>query len=357
EPLSNGNPVDVMKQVADWQLENPEPFDLRVEINRFLRWNYDSPRTDWTYGTFYAGVMALYAVSHDEKYFRAADQWAQHNDWKPGPGPFSADDHCVGQAYLDLYRIRKDPQLLRPIQHTFDQIISDAGLRRDDWSWSDALFMDPPVLAGLSRATGDRRYLDFMDTRWWQAVDSLYDSDEHLFFHDQSFRTNRDGSGPREANGKKIFWNRGNGWVLAGLIRVLRLMPADFKDRQKYEALFRETAKSVKALQGDDGLWRPSLLDPITYSYSESSGSALFCYALAAGMNEGLLERTEYLPVVRKSWNGLLRCVQRSGRLGWVGGEPNHPGNFSADDTGRYGVGAFLLAGSEVVRLQQSVRN
>jgi rhamnogalacturonyl hydrolase YesR len=213
------------------------------------------------------------------------------------------------------------------------------------WWWCDALFMAPPVLAKLARATGDRKYLDFMDHDWWITSNLLYSPDDHLFYRDKSF------FGAHEANGSKVFWARGNGWVFAGLARVLAEMPADYPSRPRYVAQFREMADKIASLQGPDGLWRAGLLDQADYKLPENSGSAFFAYGLAYGINSGILDRKKYQPVVEKAWQGLLSHVYEDGRLGCIQPVGAAPGAFTSTSSYVYGVGAYLLAGSEIYRL------
>src|ERR1700736_1735535 len=159
-----------------------------------------------------------------------------------------------------------------------------------EWIWCDALFMLPPALALATRSTDDRRYADLMNRLWWKTTDYLYDKQEHLFYRDSRFFEQR------EPNGKKVFWSRGNGWVLAGLARVLQYLPRDYSGRQRFVALFEEMAERIVGLQGNDGYWRTSLLDPESQPMPETSGTGFITYALAWGANEGLLERTKFEP-------------------------------------------------------------
>jgi len=159
------------------------------------------------------------------------------------------------------------------------------------------------------------------------------------------------GAGPRTSNGRKIFWSRGNGWVIAGIPRVLRYLPEDDPYYNRYVELFRTMAASIARVQGEDGLWRTNLADPDEYPMPETSGSAFFCYAMAWGVNNGVLEKQIYLPVVRKAWSGLVGAVSPEGKLGSVQVVSGWPEPVSPENTHEYAVGAFLLAGSEVIKL------
>jgi unsaturated rhamnogalacturonyl hydrolase len=217
---------------------------------------------------------------------------------------------------------------------------------REKWVWCDALFMSPPVWTRLFAATGDKKYLDFMNERWWRTSNHLYDKEEHLYYRDDRFLTKR------EANGKKVFWCRGNGWVMGGLVRVLQYMPADYPDRPRYVSQLQEMASRLVGLQGEDGLWRASLLDPASFPEPETSGSGLILYGLTWGVNQNLLGRAAYEPAIRKAWQGLVHSVDGNGRLGFVQPIGFNPASLSATNTEVFGVGAFLLAGSEIYHLK-----
>jgi hypothetical protein len=110
-------------------------------------------------------------------------------------------------------------------------------------------------------------------------------------------------------------------------------------------------ATRIVTLQQPDGLWRVSLLDPADYPEKETSGSGFFTYALAWGVNQGLLDRAKFEPAVRKGWAALVECVGANGKLMHVQPVGSDPKKFAEDSTAPYGVGAFLLAGSEVYRM------
>jgi rhamnogalacturonyl hydrolase YesR len=329
-------------KVADWQLAQPTPPGKERE------------EKSWTYGALYTGIMALSEIAGTPKYHDAMVARGKKLNWQPGGRIYHADDQCVCQMYLELYLQEREPEMMRPTKERFDYILAhpatnelDFSTRRasDRWSWCDSLFMAPPAWARLYKATDDARYLDFMDREWHATSDYLYDQDEHLFFRDSTFFN------WREKNGKKIFWSRGNGWVLAGLARVLPILPADHPHRKFYEQQFKEMAAKIASLQQADGLWRASLLDPEEYPLKETSGSGFFTFGIAWGINHGLLDRATYEPVVQKGWKGLVSCVTPEGKLEHVQPVGSDPRKFQPTHTDVYGVGAFLLAGREVYEL------
>ena len=204
--------------------------------------------------------------------------------------------------------------------------------------------MAPPAWLRLYTATGDQRYLDFAVTNWWRTTDYLYDKDAHLFYRDSSFFTKK------EANGEKVFWSRGNGWVFAALPRMLQYLPANHPDRPRFEQLFKDMAAKILACQQADGLWRSSLLDPDSFPLKEVSGSGFFTYGFAWGINQGLLDQATYGPAVAKAWTALVGCINADGKLTHIQPVGSDPRKFADDSTAPYGVGAFLLAGSEIYR-------
>ena len=329
-----------MRKVADWQLRTGE--------GRFS--------TDWTFAALYDGLLAASRATGDPRYHDAVLKFAERTGWKLGPRFGHADDEAVAQAYLELYLEHPAPERLAAIKDEADKLLARPGNsspyepEKDLWWWCDALFMAPPALARLAKATGDARYLDYMDRQWWLTSGNLYDPAAHLYSRDGSFLASH------EKNGAKLFWSRGNGWVMGGLARVLAFMPADYPSRGRYVAQFREMAQALAAIQGEDGLWRSGLLDAGAYRQPEVSGSAFFTFALAWGINEGLLDRKTYEPVVAKAWKGLLTHIYADGRLGSMQKIGGAPGELSPGGSYVYGVGAFLLAGSEVDRLSRSHR-
>jgi rhamnogalacturonyl hydrolase YesR len=330
--------LELMTRAADWQLAHPS----------------EHPTDDWTQAAFYTGVVALADVSPNAKYLDAMRVLGEKNRWRPGPRPGHADDHAVIATYAALFEIDKDKRQLAPAIALFnflstlkydEPLTFDNNLTNREMVWCDALFMSPPAMAAVSVATGDRKYLDLANRLWWKTTAFLYDRDEHLFYRDSRYFDTR------EKNGKKVFWSRGNGWVLAGLARMLKEMPEDYPDRARYLSLYREMSERVISLQGADGYWRSSLLDPDSRPNPETSGTGFFTFALAWGINHGVLPRATYEPHVRRGWDAIAKAVNADGMLGWVPRIGAHPGPTTADTTEVYGTGALLLAGSEVWRM------
>jgi chondroitin AC lyase len=333
------NVLALMERVADWQIAHPAKYRT----------------TDWTQGALYAGIMALDTISPSPRFREAMRQVGEANQWKLGPSHYNADDQCVGQMYAELSQRSGDTNIIAPMRAQFDAIIAkpspvtsldfthrEAG---DRWSWCDSLFMAPPAWTRLSSATGDPRYLQYAVSNWWVTSDYLYDPEEHLFYRDNTY-FNR-----LEANGKRVFWGRGNGWVMGGLARVIQDLPASHPSRNKFIRQFREMSEKLLQCQQADGLWRSSLLDPEDYPLKETSGSGFYTYALAWGVNEQLLAKDRFSAAVNKAWRALADCVTAEGKLTHVQPVGADPRKFDLDHTDVYAVGAFLLAGREIYRM------
>ena len=338
-PPTDASIVAAMISVANWQLAHPSSHEL---------WQ-------WHQAPFWAGLLALAPLSGTpDAYFDAVRHMGEVNGWNYGPSRFHADDQAITQSYFLLHEREMDPRMVKKALMLFEEMTAmpfDEALDFDqkktarEWVWCDALFMAPPALALAARVTGDRRYADLMNRLWWKTTDYLYDPKEHLYYRDSRYFDQR------ESNGAKVFWSRGNGWVLAGLARVLQYLPSDYPTRPRFIALFRAMAQRVAPLQRPDGYWRVSLLDPDRFPTPETSGTGFFTYALAWGINERLLDRAAFEPVVRRGWAALTRAVRPDGMLGYVQPVGAAPGDTGPEVTEIYGAGAYLLAGSELHRL------
>lgn len=323
----------VMRKVADWQLKQAQPYFDRI----------------WTWSVLYTGFIATSEATGDPKYRDAMKEMGEKFDWQIAGKLPNADSQSLGQAYLDLYLTapEKHPEWIAPTRAALDSVINLPTLRPGDpripWWWCDALFMAPPVWARMYAATGERKYADYLDKQWEKTSDQLWDKDEHLYARDVSYIPKR---GP---NGKKIFWSRGEGWVLAGIARTLPYLPKDDTRRGFYEEQMREMAARLAQLQDPKtGLWHSSLLDPEHYPAPELSGSSLMVFGMAWGVNHGVLDRKTYMPVIEWAWSGLLQHVYADGRVGDMQQTGAEPAYYLPSSSYTYGVGGFLLAAAEL---------
>ncbi|MBX3097840.1 MAG: glycoside hydrolase family 88 protein, partial [Fimbriimonadaceae bacterium] len=323
------------------------------------RWVRSNPSSyskhEWMLAPLYAGVLEYSLWAKNE----AATEWVRDQGraigYRMGPRRAMADDVAVGQAFIGLYEIDQDPLQIAGVRSWLDGFVAmphtrglewKDGVHNEEMAWCDALFMAPPAMAMLSRVTGNLSYLNRMVELWWKTSDYLYDPEEHLYFRDSRYFE------PRESNGEKVFWSRGNGWVLAGLARVLQNIPKGHPERARLETQFREMAGRIAALQTADGTWHASLLDPSSYPNPETSGTGFFVYAMAWGINAGLLDRARYESVVRRGYAALCAAIDPNGRLGWVQPVGQDPRAVKYSDTDTYGVGAFLLASVQVADMR-----
>lgn len=339
--------------VADWQLAHMDDVSYVATFR-----DQTADPLDWIQAAFFVGLTDFADALGDPRYAEAIEARGRDAAWGFGARPRHADADAIGQAWIWAAARTSGAERtarLAPVRARFDAVLaapSGVAMTFDEgrgerpcqarWCWSDALFMAPPAWAELSALTGDPRYGAHSDKEFQATVEALYDRDEHLFYRDSRF------IGRPGPEGRKVFWSRGNGWSYAGIVRVLEVLPADHPRRADYLALYREMSAKLIRLQGPEGYWPVSLLDP--GGPPETSGTGFFVYGLAWGVNEGLLEPQTYAPAVARGWAALERAVQPDGRLGWVQQVGYAPDRVAASDTQLYGVGAYLLAAVQVAR-------
>ncbi len=324
----------VARAVAHWQLQNPEaPPRGESEVN-------------WSRASFLVGLLAAARLTHDPELLEAVERYSSEVEYALGPRPRHADDLAIAQVYEELaFDLPAAKVELGEAEAGLYAWVNDPRPGREEWWWADALFMGPPGLAWLAKRTGDSRVRDRLHEMYFDAVEHLWDSDAHLFFRDESYFS------ARTRDGQKLFWSRGNGWVLAGATRTLELLAKDDPRRHEYERLVREHAEAILGLQSDDGTWPPSLLNPAEPKGPEASGTALFCTGLARGVRLGVLDPTRYRPAVEAAWVGLLKLVRPEGGVGYVQGVGERPEAAHAESTHEFGTGAFLTCAEELSRL------
>ncbi|MEO7494909.1 MAG: glycoside hydrolase family 88 protein [Massilia sp.] len=318
--------------------------------------NLSEISSNWVAATFYVGAARLARVSADPRTLRFLTATAEHYNYalrgaRADRLLLNADEVAIGDLYQELYARRRQQGVLMPLQQRLDFMLPHLNREQEStaliWWWCDALFMAPPVLARQSALTGDLKYLRAMDREWRRTAARLWVGQDRLFLRDERFK-DQDHLG---AGGKPIYWARGNGWVMGGLARTLEAMPAGFAGRAFYTGIFQKMASRVIELQQADGLWRADLNDPARFPEAETSGSAFFVYALAWGINHGLLDRQRYQAAVTKGWAALNRHVLPNGLIGAAQKTGDRPVATRPEDVGPYATGAYLLAGLEVMDL------
>ena len=335
--------LDTMKRVYRYQAANQTRSVIRRSgKTRFIK------DTDWERGVFWSCASTAWLATDDNEYLDGVMTYALHTGFRTGPNSRFADDHVCSQAYLDVYPIINQIEALDPTIKALDIMIDNPEPGRKDWWWCDSLFMAPPAFAALARQTGESKYLDYMNTAYWDSVEHLFDEDTGLFYRDYRYIPDGLGNELREANGNKVFWSRGIGWVLASVPRLMARMPDDYPEIDRYLELFSRLAEQVIKYQQEDGFWRTSLLDPEGFPAPESSATSLFCYGLAWGINNGQLDRETYLPVVEKAWKALQGCIHETGMIGWVQLPAFNPRDVKFEHNIDYGAGAFMLAATEI---------
>ena len=350
---SAGDPLVVGAKVADWQIANvgkpipaerPESYQTR----------------GWVMGAYYVGLTAFASVSKAPRFTDAVIKAGDSEHWQLGARPTHADDYVIAQSWIWAYEQKHDPNMIAAVRARFDAILAmnpqgsldfvgkapgmEAGCQ-DRWCWSDALFMGPPAWFELTRATGDAKYAAFADKEYWASVATLYSREDHLFYRDTRF------IGRKGAHDERIFWARGNGWVYAGLARIIDILPPNAPERARYVQLFREMSAKLITVQKSDGTWPASLLEPGEGTPPETSGTGFFTFGLAYGVAHGLLTEPQYRAAANKGWAALERAVGPDGKLGWVQPIGAAPDTVKAEDTHPFGVGAFLLAASAMAEL------
>jgi unsaturated rhamnogalacturonyl hydrolase len=336
----------VLKAVADWQLRTPLTHNLG----------------DWTNAALYAGMVEWAGIAGDDSYYTWLRGIADKLSWNyyVHENPlrrYHADDYCVGQLYVELYRKYDEKSMIQPLKLYLDQMYLNPAkgellfVNTKDywstqrWSWCDALFMAPTVWAKMANVTHKKKYLNFMYQEFKFTTDYLYDKDEDLYFRDSNYFTRK------EANGAKVFWGRGNGWVFAGLPIIIKELPEKYEQKEYFVTIYKDMAAKIVSLQQPDGSWHASLLDPASYPNPEMSATAFFVFGLAWGIDNGYLDRDKYLPAVVNGWKIMVSSVWPDGKVGFIQPIGADPKAVTRDMTEVYGVGGFLMAGTQIYKM------
>ncbi|MEO8415605.1 MAG: glycoside hydrolase family 88 protein [Ginsengibacter sp.] len=316
------------------------------------------PSHIWTRAVYYEGLMALYHIDKNEAYYDYAVDWAEKHGWdlRDGIKTRNGDNQACGQTYIDLYVLDKKEERIKNIKASIDSMMATNKI--DDWTWIDAIQMSMPIFARLGAMYKDtnyfrRMYEMYAFTKYQQGGNGLFNPADGLWWRDKDFTPPY-----KEPNGQNCYWSRGNGWVVAALVRVLNWLPKTDRHYHEYLKDYKSMMNAIAPLQRNDGYWNVSLQDSTHLDGKELTGTSLFTYGMAWGINKGFLDRKKFLPLVVKAWNAMAKSVQKNGFLGYVQGTGKEPkdsqpvGYDHVPDFEDFGLGCFLLGGSEVYKLQ-----
>jgi len=318
----------------------------------------------WTRAYYYEGLMDLWKIDPQQRYLDYALEWSNKHGWglrnaTEGWMTRNADNQCAGQTYLFLYE--QDPgkpeHYVANIKHSIDSMMVTDKI--DDWNWIDAIQMAMPIFAQLGNITGDTAYFNraydmYTYTKLYHGDNGLFNPEDKLWWRDADFDPPY-----TEPNGEDCYWSRGNGWVMVAMARMLEILPQDEPHRGEYETMLVEMSEALKKVQREDGFWNVSLHDPNNYGGKELTGTAMFIYGMAYGVNNGLLDRADYEPVIYKAWNAMVKeSLHPNGFLGYVQGSGKEPKEAQPvtyerePDFDDFGLGAFLMAGAEIYKMR-----
>ena len=230
------------------------------------------------------------------------------------PNPGHVDSNVFGAIPCELYMQTREKQFLdmgimfADTQWTLpDNVAAD---RKGEYQkllgqnlswqtryWIDDMFMITMAQTQVYRATGDRKYVDRAAHEMHVYLDTIQ-RPNGLFYHSPD---------------APFFWGRGNGWMAAGMSELLMSLPNDNEDRPAIMASYKKMMQSLKQYQRPDGLWGQLIDD--NDSWAETSGSAMFTYAMIVGVQNGWLNTNEYAPVAKKAWIALIRHINADGDI------------------------------------------
>ncbi len=323
-------------------------------------------RAFWDNAAYFTGNMEAYRLTGNSRFYEYSDRWCRNNNWRGAgsdnkrewkyQGYGEGDDFVLFgdwqvcfQTYLDMNNLVPAPyKTARALEvMTYECHLDDNKF----WWWADALYMAMPIMTKLYRLTGDRMFLDKLYENYLWSDSLMWDSEAQLYYRDGKYIWPKVTTA---CGGGKSFWARGDGWVLAGLAKVLADMPEDYEHRDFFLTRYRQLAEGVAACQQEAGYWSRSMLCEEDAPGPETSGTAFFCYALEWGVNHGYLSRETYDPVIEKAWSYLYHtALQEDGTIGYVqpiGEKPDPTRVVDAHSQAPFGTGAWLLAACERVR-------
>lgn len=355
---------DIGDRSAKWQLAQLGNLNYIPESHRAKSENAKF----WIQAALYIGLTRWTETTANKEFLSYLEQMAKNENYELLlDRPYHADDHTIAQTYLWLAEQTGNLEAIKPTQEVFDMILANppqVGLEMLDstasghgkvhlegncqtrWCWADALFMAPRAWLQMSNVTGDPKYFEYADKEFWDSADYLFSDDYGLFFRDSRYFE------MKNKNGNPVFWGRGNGWVFAAIPLIIDELPENHPSKARYIELYKKNAAGLMKLQRENGFWPVSLKDPDIVKTPEVSGTGFITFGLAWGVNNGILTDPKVKEAVEKGWAALETTVESDGRVNWVQHVGKSPDPVNKTDSQLYGVGAVLLAASEMVKWQ-----
>ncbi len=314
----------------------------------------------WTRAVYYEGLMALYEVDPQQRYADYIDLWGNHHNWLPRKGKdnMNADNQCCQQVYIDRFLQSGNKECIANVGNNLDGQMNTG--KNDFWTWIDAIQMAMPVYAKYAKMTGQSKYLDYaMSSYKWTRdtlAGGLFNKKEGLWWRDKDYVPPY-----KEKDGNNCYWSRGNGWVYAALVRVMQTLPKNSKEYKYLKKDFLAMTKALLKCQRKDGFWNVSLVSPVTFGGPEITGTSLFLYGMAWGVNNGILSQKKYSATMEKAWKAIASSIHPNGFIGYnqgTGKDPSagQPVTFnSMPDFEDYGTGCLLLAAAEYYKLAKGI--
>lgn len=326
--------------------------EMAEKVNDY--WIKETPESgnqQWERACYMNGAIDAYKITKRDDYLERVIKWADDNEWRFGRDPecntTNADDLLCGDTYLDLIDEFGIDGTTEYMDKTLEYTANDP--KNDYWWWVDTFHMALNFYNRIGVRNNDERFFDkaynlYMDSK---VTRTCFDEEDDLWFRDERFLFDK----MQNAEGKKIFWSRGNGWVFAGIAKTLRTLPKENKYYGEYLQMFKRMAKRIKDLQLEDGFWHSDLLSPKIFDMPETSGTLLFALGMLIGVNEGILG-DEYKECAIKAFDAINReAIDKDGKIGWVQIVAWDPGPVNKESTNDYAVGTYLKICYELIKL------
>ena len=338
--------------------------------SKFNKWQYVN-------GVLTVGMLRVSSVLNDQKYadysrrnfnfifdnlayFKKLFDGGSNPEYRPVFKIGSLDDcGSMSAGLLDVYASDKRKEYLDYLNRVGDYIINkqvkfdDGTLARNGprkmTLWADDLYMSVPFLARMGKITGEKKYFDFAIQQVEQFNKYIYDPTTGLYFH--TFFNDENMNGVAR-------WGRCNGWVALAQAELLNQLPADHPKRPALIKLLLRQIVGFSRYQDTSGMWHQLLDKP--ESYLESSVTAMFVYAVAKAVNEGWINR-RFITIAQRGWDALAKKITADGEIPdicigtSVEEDISYYFNRPRETNDTHGLGAFLMAGAEMIRAKDKM--